>query len=132
MSLKPSVFAGLLLLGFLSGPVVAAGQRVGLTFYVPGRPPTTHLAPWAPGTTVERAMQRAGIHYVTGWSPGPGNALLIAEGIPFLTNGALGVPFWWLCIDGRSPTVGMTNARIPSWRSKVEWFWTTEQTCKPQ
>jgi hypothetical protein len=77
-------------------------------------------------------MQRAGIHYVTGWSPGRGNALLIVEGIPFLTNGAPGAPFWWLCIDGRSLNVGMTNARIPSWRSKVEWFWTTEQTCKPQ
>jgi len=77
-------------------------------------------------------MQRAGINYVTGWRPRLGNDLLIAEGVPLFTNGGLGSPFWWLCIDGKSPNAGMTNARIPSGRSKVEWFWTTEQACKPQ
>jgi len=109
----------------------AAGRNVVLTFNIPGQPPITHAAPWRPGITVERAMQNAGIKYVTAWFPGLGDALLIAEGTPMLTNGALGSPFWWLCVDGRSPKRGMSGAVIPSPRSSVVWSWTSDATCKP-
>lgn len=132
MSPRSIALGVLLLFDILNQPVWAAGQQVGLTFYVPGRPPATHFASWTPGTTVEQAMRRAGIKYVTGWWPRLGSGLLVAEGVPLFTNGELSSPFWLLCIDGKSANAGMTKAQIPTWRSKIEWFWTTQQACKPQ
>ena len=113
----------------LSTAAPAIAHTVKLEFHVPGQPPVVRAATWSRGITVEQAMRRSNGKFVTLWTPGLGNALLMAEGTPALTNGALGTPFWWLCIDGKSPKVGMTNARIPSWRSRVEWFWTTEAAC---
>ncbi|MGJ4992777.1 hypothetical protein ACQR0Z_00065 [Bradyrhizobium sp. HKCCYLS3077] len=113
----------------------AAAQTVALTFNIPGQPPVSHPAKWRPGITVEQAMQGAGIKYVTAWYPRLGNALVIAEGTPLVTNGGLGSPFWWLCVDGKAPKrggkdVGMSQALIPSARSTVTWSWTIEPTCK--
>lgn len=127
--LKRAFLIGLFVVA--ASAVQAAGRNVVLTFNIPGQAPITHATPWSPGMTVERAMQRAGIKYVTGWFPGLGDALLIAEGTPMITNGALGSPFWWLCVNGRAPKRGMSEALIPSARSSVVWSWTSDATCKP-
>jgi hypothetical protein len=127
---KTTAIAAILL---LTMPAYAAGRKIDLTFNIPSQSPITKPAPWHPGITVENAMQQAGIKYVTAWFPNlRSNALLIAEGNPVSTTGDLGSPFWFLCINGKNPGKGMTTARIPSARSKVEWFWTTEATCKAQ
>jgi hypothetical protein len=122
-------FGGFLLLSLLSQRAVA----LDITFYIPGLAPVTYPAPWTSGMTVEQAMQRSGVKYVVAWFPGGlGSALLIAQGVPFLTNGSIGTPFWWLCINGQSASSGMTTARVPSAQSRIQWYWTSQAACVAQ
>jgi hypothetical protein len=95
--------------------------------------PVVHTAPWRRGITVERAMQSSDMSFVSAWSPKlHGDALLIAEGVPKTTDGNLGATYWLLCIDGKPANSGMTLQRVPSWKTKVEWFWTSKFECKAQ
>jgi hypothetical protein len=114
----------------------AVAQPVNIIVEIPGQPAVVRPARWTPGLTVEGAMHKAGMKYVTGWFPGLGNALLIAEGIPAFTNGSLAMPFWRLCVDGKLPqrngkNVGMSDAVIPSARSRVVWTYATDLSCAP-
>lgn len=79
--------------------------------------------------TVEQAMQLAGMKYAVTYFPNlNGYAAIQIDGVPKTTNGNLGSPAWYLCINGMSAHAGMSKQEVAD-GDQVAWYYTKKFQC---
>lgn len=86
--------------------------------------PTTYSANVSGSVTVEQAMQQANMQYNATYFSGLGYALMLFNGTPASTNGQFGSNYWWLCVNGKSATQGMSSQPVAG-GDTVQWYWVT-------
>jgi hypothetical protein len=86
--------------------------------------PSTYTANVSGSVTVEQAMQQASMQYNATYFAGLGYALILFNGTPASTNGTFGSSYWWLCVNGKSATQGMSSQQV-SGGDSVQWYWVT-------
>jgi hypothetical protein len=86
--------------------------------------PSTYTANISGPVTVEQAMQQANMQYNATYFAGLGYALMLFNGTPASTNGQFSSNYWWLCVNGKSATQGMSSQQVMG-GDTVQWYWVT-------
>jgi hypothetical protein len=128
-SVRKTIIACAMMLGLF--PLEATAQLANITIATHPTATTskTYRAQIPVGSTVEKAMQQAGMQYTATWYASVGGyALMIAEGTPPSTNGGFGSPFWWLCLNNRSVNSGMSAQPVND-GDRIDWYFITVAKC---
>jgi len=107
----------------LMGVSATQSSSITITMNYPAGP-SIYTANVSGPVTVERAMQQGNMQYNATYFAGAGYILMLFNGTLASTNGQFGSDYWWLCVNGKSATQGMSSQQVVG-GDTVQWYWVT-------